>query len=116
MILNSLRDWLSMTFPDVRLIEANSQSNGVCLNRSESPDVVLMDISNLGKHGVESVRTVKTSQPAAAVFALISLDHYSYRQAIVKAGAEACACMWKLRSDLLPQLKAHLLPGKERTA
>jgi DNA-binding NarL/FixJ family response regulator len=112
-ILDSLRDWLSMTFPDVHLMEAESHSSGIYLSRSESPDVVLMDISNLGKNGVESVKAMKTSQPGAAVFALVSLEHASYRRAIIGAGAEACACIWKLRSELLPQLKAHLLPGEE---
>ncbi len=107
-ILDSLRDWLVMMFPDVRLIESNDHSNGIFLNRSKSPDVVLMDISNLGRSGVESVRTMKAAQPAAAVFALVSLDHESYRRAVVRAGAEACACIWKLRTDLLPQLKEHL--------
>lgn len=109
-ILDSLRDWLVVTFPDLRLIETSDHSNGVFLNRSESPDVVLMDISNLGKNGVERVRTMKDAQPAAAVFALVSLDHDAYRRAVVKAGAEACACIWKLRTELLPRLRERLRP------
>ena len=108
-ILDSLRDWLAMAFPNVLLIEATDRSNGIFLNRSESPDVVLMDISNLGRNGVESVRMMKAAQPAAAIFALVSLEHKDYRQAVMKAGAEACACIWKLRTELLPQLKEHLV-------
>jgi len=107
-ILNSLRDWLTMAFPDVRLIETTHRGNAVTLNRSQSPDVVLMDISNLGRGGVESVRTVKAAQPTALIFALISLDHASYRQAVMRAGAEGCAPIWKLRTELLPQLREHL--------
>ncbi len=112
-ILDSLRDWLAMTFPEVRLIETSDYSDGVFLNRSRSPDVVLMDISNLGKNGVESVRAMKAAQPVAPIFALVSLDHESYRRAVMRAGAEACACIWKLRSDLLPQLEKHLLPRRD---
>lgn len=107
-ILDSLRDWLAVTFPGLRLIETTDHSDGISLNRSESPDVVLMDISNLGKRGVERVRTMKDAQPAAAVFALVSLDHDAYHRAVVEAGADGCACIWKLRAELLPRLKECL--------
>lgn len=109
-ILDSLRDWLRMTFPDLRLIETTNQGDGIFLSRSEAPDVVLIDISNRGKDGVESVRAMKSAQPDATLFALVSLDHRLYRQAIENAGAEACACIWKLRTELLPQLKERLQP------
>jgi DNA-binding NarL/FixJ family response regulator len=112
-ILDSLRDWLAMTFPDVQLIETSDHSDGVFLSRSASPDVVLMDISNLGKSGVESIRAIKAAQPAATIFALVSLDHEPYRRAVMRAGAEACACIWKLRSELLPHLEKHLLTRRE---
>ena len=115
-ILDSLRDWLTMAFPDIRLIETTDHSNGILLNRSESPDVVLMDISNLGRNGVESVRTMKTARPAAAVFALVSLSHESYREAVLKAGAEGCACIWKLRTELLPRLDKHLQTDRKKAA
>jgi DNA-binding NarL/FixJ family response regulator len=104
-ILDSLRDWLRMTLPNVRVIEATDHGNGVSLNRSESPDVVLVDISGLGREGLESVRTMKRAQPAAQVFALVGHDHESYHEAVVSAGAEACACIWRLRTDLLPRLR-----------
>jgi len=109
-ILDSLRDWLRMTFPDLRLIETTNQGDGIFLSRSEAPDVVLIDISNRGKDGVESVRAMKSAQPDATLFALVSFDHRLYRQAIENAGAEACACIWKLRTELLPQLKERLQP------
>lgn len=112
-ILDSLRDWLSMTFPNLRLIETTDFGSAIFLNRAESPDVVLMDISNLGKNGVESVRTMKAAQPDAAVFALVSLDHDTYRRAVIRAGAEACACIWKLRTELLPGLQKRLLRERE---
>jgi DNA-binding NarL/FixJ family response regulator len=107
-ILDSLRDWIQMTFPEVRLIEANDHSSGIFLSRSQSPDVVLMDISGLGKGGVEIVRSMKTAHPAAVVLALVALDHESYQQAVLKAGADGCACIWKIRTELLPKLRENL--------
>jgi DNA-binding NarL/FixJ family response regulator len=107
-ILDSLRDWIQMTFPEVRLIEANDHSSGIFLSRSQSPDVVLMDISGLGKGGVEIVRSMKTAHPSAVVLALVALDHESYQQAVLKAGADGCACIWKIRTELLPKLRENL--------
>jgi DNA-binding NarL/FixJ family response regulator len=97
-----------MMFPDVRLIEATSHSAGIFLSRSELPDVVLMDISGLGKGGVKTVRDMKTAHPAGLILALVSLEHESYRQAVLGAGADGCACIWKIRSELLPQLEENL--------
>lgn len=107
-VLDSLRDWIHMTFPQVQLIEAKDHSSGIFLSRSRTPDVVLMDISGLGKGGVEIVRSMKTAHPSAVVLTLVALDHQSYYEAVLEAGADACACIWKIRTELLPKLKKNL--------
>jgi DNA-binding NarL/FixJ family response regulator len=107
-VLDSLRDWIQMTFPHIQVIEANDHSSGIFLSRSRTPDVVLMDISGLGRGGVEIVRNMKTAHPAAAVLTLVAFEHESYHEAILKAGADACACIWKIRTELLPRLKKNL--------
>jgi len=107
-VLDSLRDWIQMSFPRVQVIEANDHSSGIFLSRSRTPDVVLMDISGLGKGGVEIVRSMKTAHPSAVVLTLVALDHESYHEAVLKAGADACACIWKIRTELLPKLKKNL--------
>jgi DNA-binding response OmpR family regulator len=107
-VLDSLRDWIQMTFPKVNVIEAQDHSTGIFLSRSKSPDVVLMDISNLGKSGVEIVRNMKTAHPSASVYTLVGLDHESYHENVLKAGADGCACIWKIRTELLPKLRKNL--------
>ena len=107
-VLDSLRDWIQMTFPQIRVIEANDHSSGIFLSRSRTPDVVLMDISGLGRGGVEIVRSMKTAHPSAVVLTLVALDHESYHEAVLEAGADACACIWKIRTELLPKLKKNL--------
>jgi two-component system invasion response regulator UvrY len=107
-ILDSLRNWITMMFPDVRLIEATSHNVGIFLCRAESPDIVLMDISGLGRGGIKAVRSMKTANPSALILTLVALEHDSYRQAVLKAGASGCACIWKIRSELLPQLEENL--------
>jgi DNA-binding NarL/FixJ family response regulator len=110
MVRESLRNWITLMFPYVRLIEAPDPSAGIHLSRSESPDVVLMDISGLGRGGIQMVRGMKTAHPTALILTLVALEHESYRRAVLKAGAEACACIWKIRSELLPQLEENLEP------
>ena len=107
-VLDSLRDWIQMAFPDVQVIEANDHSSGIFLSRSKTPDIVLMDISGLGKGGVEIVRNMKTAHPSAVVLTLVALEHESYHDAVLKAGADACACIWKIRTELLPRLEKNL--------
>ena len=107
-IMGPLRDWLTMALPDVQLIQTTDRRRGVYLNRSRSPDAVLTDISALGARGAEHIRRVKAAQPEAAVFALIAVDHRSHESALIRAGAEACTCIWRLRTELLPHLQTHL--------
>ena len=113
-VLGPLRDWLTMAFPDLRLIETTDRTRGVSLNRSQKPDVVLTDISALSGGGVEHIRRVKAAQPGAAVFVLVGLDSPSYESTLIGAGAEACTCIWKLRTDLLPRLQTHLTDQAHR--
>ena len=107
-VLDSLRDWIQMTFPQLRVMEANDHSSGIFLSRSRTPDVVLMDISGLGRGGVEIVRSMKTAHPSAVVLTLVALDHESYHEAVLEAGADGCACIWKIRTELLPKLRRSL--------
>jgi len=115
-VMGPLRDWLNMAFPDMQLIETADRARGVSLNRSQRPDVVLTDISALGRGGVEHIRRVKAAQPAAAVFVLVGLESPSYESALIRAGAEACTCIWKLRTDLLPRLQRYLITRAHRAS
>jgi DNA-binding NarL/FixJ family response regulator len=108
LIRESLRNWIAMRFPDVRLVEAIDHRAGIFLSRSESPSVVLMDISGLGRGGIETVRGMKMAHPGALILALVALEHDSYRQAVLNAGAEACASIWRIGDEVLPQLEQNL--------
>jgi DNA-binding NarL/FixJ family response regulator len=108
LIRGSLRNWITMRFPDVRLIETTDHSTGITLSRSESPDVVLMDITSLGRGGIQTVRGMKAAHPAAVILALVALEHECHYQAVLRAGADSCACIWRIGSELLPQLEESL--------
>jgi len=114
-ILEPLRNWLATTLSDLRLIGTYDQQSGPALNHSESPDIVVMDISHLGSSVFDQVRTMKSAQPAAAIFALVAVDHPSHRRAVARAGAEACVCLWKLRKELLLHLERHLITLERKT-
>lgn len=51
------------------------------------PDVVVMDISMPGMGGLEAVRRLLTSHPAARVLALSAQEATAYPQRLLKAGA-----------------------------
>ena len=107
-IMAPLRDWLSMVFPSIRLIEATDQAEGISLNRSQRPDVVLMDISTLGRRGVDRVHSMKAVRPAGAVLALVTLESEVLQRELLRAGAEGCTSLSQLRTEMLPLLKKHL--------
>ena len=108
LIRGSLRNWITMRFPGVRLIETTDYSTGITLSRSKSPDVVLMDITGLGRGAIQTVRGMKTACPAAVILALVALEHEGHYQAVLRAGADGCACIWRIGSELLPQLEESL--------
>jgi DNA-binding NarL/FixJ family response regulator len=110
LIRESLRNWITMRFPDVRLIETTDHTAGIHLSRSQSPDVVLMDIAGLGRGGIRTVQGMKTAHPAAVILALVALEHESHYQAVLEAGADGCACVWRIGRELLPQLEESLGP------
>jgi DNA-binding NarL/FixJ family response regulator len=108
LIRESLRDWIILRFPDVRLIETADHSTGITLSRSKSPDIVVMDIAGRGRGGIQMVRSMKTAHPAAVILALVALEHESHSQAVLRAGADGCACIWRIGSELLPWLEESL--------
>jgi DNA-binding NarL/FixJ family response regulator len=107
-ILESLRAWINVAFPDVQVIEATTHRDRIRLSRSESPDVLLLDISGLGRDGLDTLQSIRTAHPRGVVVALVAVDHESYRRAVLGAGAEACARLWRVRTELMLTLRAHL--------
>lgn len=106
-----LGDWISLMLPDVRMIKVSDHRAGIVLSPSESPDLVVMDISGHGRDGIETVRGMKSAHPSARILALVTMEHASYRQAVLKAGAEGCASVYKIRGELLPLLEEKLGPS-----
>ncbi len=55
-VRRSLRDWLEVEFPQCRVIEAASGEESIALIQTESPRLVIMDISLPGMSGIEATR------------------------------------------------------------
>jgi len=55
----TLRKWLSTTFPDCVFFDAKKGEDAVDLAEAEKPDIVIMDIGLPGISGIEATRQIK---------------------------------------------------------
>ena len=88
-VRKSLRDWLGVEFPQCRAIEAASGEEAIALIRTESPRLVVMDISLPGMSGIEATRQIKAALPSAQVVMLTIHENDTYRADATAAGASA---------------------------
>ncbi len=67
---SGIRTLLERTMPDVSIVEAVDGLEAIERATSQSPDIVLMDISMPGLNGVEAARRVMSIAPASKVLML----------------------------------------------
>jgi len=107
-VRRSLRDWLEVEFPRCRVIEAGSGEEAIALLRTESPRLVLMDISLPGTSGIEATRQIKASLPATHIVMLTIHEGETYRADAIEAGASAYVPKRAMQTELIPTLAALL--------
>ena len=107
-VRRSLRDWFEVEYPQWRVIEAASGEESVDLIQTESPRLVVMDISLPGMSGIEATRHIKAALPCADVVILTVYEEDSYRADAAAAGASAYVPKWTMQSRLRPALTALL--------
>jgi len=107
-VRRSLRGWLEVEFPQCRVIEAASGEQAIALIRSESPRLVLMDISLPGMSGIEATRQIKATLPSAQVVMLTIHEGDTYRADATAAGASAYVPKRTMQTELIPTLAALL--------
>lgn len=84
---DGLRAILSKEHDMLVVGEAEDGREAVALARSQSPDVVVMDISMPGLNGVEATRRVREASPAVKVVGLSMHADPRYVHALFDAGA-----------------------------
>ena len=107
-VRKALRDWLRTMFPTCHVIEATNADEAIAICQSESPHLVLMDITMPGITGIEATRQIKDISPTTPVVMLTIHDDKSYRAESEAAGANAYITKAALHSELIPTLSALL--------
>ncbi len=103
-----LRDWLTMSLPDLRLVEAKSGEEAFSLITTRLPDIVLMDIGLPAMNGIEVTRRIKTICPQVRVVVLTSHEGPEYEADAAIAGANAYITKRKMVSELIPVIRKLL--------
>ena len=107
-VRRALRDWLEVEFPQCRLIEATSGEEAMALVRSESPRLVVMDITLPGMSGIEATRQIKATSPSVQIVILTVHEGDIYRADATAAGASAYVPKRTMQTELIPTLAALL--------
>jgi DNA-binding NarL/FixJ family response regulator len=111
-VRHALRDWLALSVPDCRIIESNSGEKAIEVAKTESPEVIIMDISLPKMDGIEATRQIKAILPETKIIILSIHEDASYRNSAALAGA--CAYIPKriMKIDLLSTIHA-CISGRE---
>jgi len=107
-VRRSLRDWLEVEFPQCHVIEATSGEQAVALIQTESPRLVVMDISLPGMSGIEATRQIKAALPSTQVVMLTIHEDHAHRADATAAGASAYVTKRVMQTQLIPTLAALL--------
>jgi DNA-binding NarL/FixJ family response regulator len=90
------------------VIEAASGEEAIALIRSESPRLVVMDITLPGMNGIEATRQIKATLPSAQIVMLTIHEDDTHRADATGAGASAYVPKRAMQTELLPTLAALL--------
>jgi DNA-binding NarL/FixJ family response regulator len=103
-VRQSLREWLELSFPRYRLLEATSGEEAVTMAQAMSPCLVIMDIGLPGMNGIDAAQGIKAAAPATRVVMLTMHDDEAHRAAAAAAGVSAYVPKRKVQKELLPVL------------
>jgi DNA-binding NarL/FixJ family response regulator len=106
---DSLRRWLSSTFPDCTFFEAGSGEEAVAMASSQLPNIVLMDIGLPKMNGIDATRHILNASPESKIVMLTIHDISDYKADAKAAGAEAYVSKHMMHKELIPTLEKLLL-------
>jgi len=101
-VRQSLREWLELSFPNYRLLEATSGEEAIAMALAMSPRLVIMDIGLPGMNGIEAAHDIKAALPTTKVVMLTIHDDEAHRADAAAAGASAYVPKRKVQTELLP--------------
>jgi len=91
--------------------EAGSEAEALATLEQSVPDVALVDISLVGKNGLDLVRTLKAAHPDMLILIISMHDEVVYAKRALKAGARGYVMKQEAASVMLDAIKT-VLSGK----
>jgi DNA-binding NarL/FixJ family response regulator len=91
--------------------EAGSEAEALATLEQSVPDVALVDISLVGKNGLDLVRTLKAAHPDMLILIISMHDEVVYAKRALKAGARGYVMKQETTSVMLDAIKT-VLSGK----
>jgi DNA-binding NarL/FixJ family response regulator len=113
LIRQSLLSWLRRAMPEWAASGAPGTDAAIAVVQARSPDLILVDIADREKDGLETIRAIKGALPRATIVALAMHDDEAHRDDSVLAGANAHLLIWEIETGLLPTVRTLL--GGEST-
>ena len=114
-VRNAVRDWLSATYPGLRLQEARDAEDAMRIVEGGRFDLVLMDIGLPGMSGIEATRRLCAHDPGQKVVMVSVHDSEAQRAAATAAGAVGFVSKRRMHEglrEMLDRLFAdRLVPG-----
>jgi CheY-like chemotaxis protein len=100
-----LRRWLEATIPDAAISEGNSGESAASSAQSTPPDLILVDVTELGASDLDVLQRLRLRAPSARIVALGTKEDEAYEEQICEAGATVYLQMWKIHEQLAPKLR-----------
>jgi DNA-binding NarL/FixJ family response regulator len=86
--------------------EAGDGAQAIQMARDLLPDLILIDISMPGIHGLEAVRLIRQKMSGVKILVMSQHDPVHLLPGVIAAGAQACVDKSRLGLDLLPAIKS----------
>ena len=109
------RSILKSKFPALRVFEAADGKEAFTQIHDHLPDLILMDIGLPGDNGLELTRKIKALYPQIVIIIFTDHDHFEYREAATKSGAEFFLSKSLHGKYKLTELVASALKGAARS-
>lgn len=105
---NGLRELLNQE-PDLCVCgEAESAADALAMIKTSQPDLVLADLTLIGKSGLEFIKDLRALHPSVVVLAVSMHDETIYAERVLKAGARGYIMKSEGGAKLLKAIRAVL--------
>ena len=101
----TLRQWLSESLPELKILEAPSGEQALEIATKERPEVVLMDIHLPGVNGVDTIKQLKERNPEISIIVLTVQEDPRYRNTAFEAGADAYVVKRQMYEQLISTIQ-----------